>query len=212
MKTFQKTFRGKKVLLATLLLPFLFAVNLHATTFTVSVQNFSFTPSNVNCNVGDTIKWVWVNGTHTTTSTSVPGGAATWGHNIDTSNTSFIYVVTKPGTYNYQCNFHAGMGMIATLNAQPAGISTVNKPALLSYFPNPVHTQLTINLNTSLYAGTMNVIITNIEGQEICRKQLQLAKGNNTYSLDLSSLANGAYVINLSRQDERLEAFAIMKD
>ena len=38
-----------------------------ATTHNVAVSNFQFTPTNLNVAVGDTIKWNWVSGGHTTT-------------------------------------------------------------------------------------------------------------------------------------------------
>src|SRR5689334_21462941 len=78
----------------------------NATTWTVSVQNFSFTGNPTTVAVGDTIIWNWVNGTHNTTSTSVPSGAATWAAPITVSNTSFMYVVNTPGVYEYVCTFH----------------------------------------------------------------------------------------------------------
>ena len=44
----------------------------------IHVGSFYFTPGNLNVNVGDTVRWVWDNGSHTTTSTTIPAGAATW--------------------------------------------------------------------------------------------------------------------------------------
>jgi plastocyanin len=90
------------------LLFFAGAVMANATTQTVNVQNFSFTPSSFSINLGDTVKWVWVNGGHTTSSTTIPAGAAIWDHAINSSpgNTSFVYVPSVSGTYNYRCNIH----------------------------------------------------------------------------------------------------------
>jgi hypothetical protein len=64
--------------------------------------------------VGDTVKWVWASGSHTTTcdpatqaGTSLPAGAATWDEPITSVNTTYEYVVTVAGVYNYWCNPHA---------------------------------------------------------------------------------------------------------
>ena len=81
----------------------------------VTVSNFVFTPSTVNAVVGDTITWTWVNGMHTTTSTSVPVGARTWNKPIDMTHTRFRMRVTVAGTYNYRCNFHFAQGMVGTI-------------------------------------------------------------------------------------------------
>ena len=79
-----------------------------ATTQTVTVQNFSFTPSSFSINLGDTIKWVWMDGVHTTSSTTIPAGAAAWSHDLNSQdgNGEFTYVPSVAGTYNFQCNIH----------------------------------------------------------------------------------------------------------
>ena len=86
-------------------------------THVVSVSNIVFNPNSVNAKVGDTIKFVWSSGTHTTTSTSVPSGAATWDSPMTSTNTTFLYIISKAGTYNYQCSIHASMGMTGTFIA-----------------------------------------------------------------------------------------------
>ncbi|MEO6166922.1 MAG: T9SS type A sorting domain-containing protein [Chitinophagales bacterium] len=80
--------------------------NASATKHIVTVQNFSFSPSSMTINLGDTVNWKWVNGDHTTTSTTLPVGAASWNKSINSSNQSFIYVPAVVGTYNYKCNIH----------------------------------------------------------------------------------------------------------
>jgi plastocyanin len=85
-------------------------------TVTITVSDFQFTPASVSCCVGDTIKWVWSNGSHTTTSVTIPTGAATWDQVMDAGNTIYKYKVTVPGTYNYQCTPHL---MQASFTANP---------------------------------------------------------------------------------------------
>jgi hypothetical protein len=83
--------------------------------------------------VGDIIKWVWVNGSHTTTSTDIPAGAATWDSPMNSASTTFQYEVTAPGVYNYQCTPHAAFGMTAQFTASAlvpvtfSGFKTVNE-------------------------------------------------------------------------------------
>src|SRR5438067_9222862 len=79
----------------------------------ITVSNFQFSPKTVNAKVGDTIMWVWKMGTgHTTTSVTIPAGAATWNKPIDVTHKRFNYVLKVAGTYNYQCNTHFSIGMI----------------------------------------------------------------------------------------------------
>jgi plastocyanin len=80
----------------------------HATIHIIEVQNFEFTPDELfGVMVGDTVRWVWVNGFHTTTSKTIPGGAASWDSPISSSFPSFDYIVEVPGTYEYACTPHS---------------------------------------------------------------------------------------------------------
>lgn len=98
--------------------------NLRSTTHTILVQDFSFSPANLNVSVGDTVKFQWVNGFHTTIcngvfpGTSLPNGAASWNTEISSGNAVFFYRVTTAGTYNYKCEPHApDMGGTFTASA-----------------------------------------------------------------------------------------------
>ncbi|HAP01155.1 MAG TPA: hypothetical protein DCQ93_04445 [Bacteroidetes bacterium] len=100
----------KKFLLPTLLSFSLlfFSKFSEAITQIVNVQNYSFTPSNFTINLGDTVKWNWINGSHTTTALSVPSGATLWNANLNSGSTTFIYVPGQAGSYSYECSFHQG--------------------------------------------------------------------------------------------------------
>lgn len=95
----------KKILLFSLI----FTINLpaSATVHKIKVSNFQFSPKRVNAVAGDTILWVYKIGFHTTTSTTIPVGAAPWDSPMDVNTTRFSYVVNVPGVYNYTCLPHA---------------------------------------------------------------------------------------------------------
>jgi plastocyanin len=116
-----------------------------AVTHTVQVGNYYFNPSSLNVQVGDIVKWVWVVGSHTTTSSSVPAGAATWDEPITSGNQTYSYTVTTAGTYNYVCTPHAGMGMVASFVASSATNTLQVTPA---------------NQNVSAPSGTANFSVT----------------------------------------------------
>jgi plastocyanin len=102
---------------------------LFAAKHTVLTGNYYFNPASLNVAVGDTIRWQWVNGSHTTTSSSIPAGAATWDKLITSSNQVYEYQVTVAGTYNYVCTPHVGMGMIASFVATDPAMLTVLPPS-----------------------------------------------------------------------------------
>jgi plastocyanin len=95
----------------------------------VHVGNFYFNPSSLNVSVGDTVRWQWDAGSHTTTSGVIPAGATNWDQNINSSSQNFEYPVQVAGLYNYVCTLHAAMGMIGTFTASGASPSLSVTPA-----------------------------------------------------------------------------------
>ncbi len=80
----------------------------------VSVANFSYSPAILTIQVGETVAWENSDGTH-----NVNGSQATFPDNPEgffSGNAapapwSFSHTFTMPGTYSYQCDPHAGLGM-----------------------------------------------------------------------------------------------------
>ena len=110
------------------LLVMIFSLSGFSIKWVVSVANFQFTPASLpNVSSGDTIRWEWASGTHTTTSTTIPAGAWTWDQPIDAVNTIYEYKAILVGTYNYYCMHHPSMvasftvtGTTPTLNVTPS--------------------------------------------------------------------------------------------
>lgn len=94
---------------------------------TVTVGNFFFSPATLTVNLGDTIRWVWASGFHTTTSSSVPAGAATWDAPITGPTTFLEYKTTVAGTYNYFCKIHP-VSMTATFTVLAPPFISVLSP------------------------------------------------------------------------------------
>jgi plastocyanin len=79
-------------------------------THTVEVANNVFIPESLNVCPGDTVKWVLTQGTHTTTSTSIPAGATSWDQFMSSTGvTTFTYVPSVSGNYDYYCSIHPTM-------------------------------------------------------------------------------------------------------
>lgn len=110
----------------------LFTLSGYSFTQIVSVKNDVFVPATFTVNIGDTIKWVWSAGSHTTTSLTIPSEAASWNKPINSSSTTFTYVAAKAGKYNFQCNFHAAMGMKGSFTVADCPNVSVNISAASS--------------------------------------------------------------------------------
>jgi plastocyanin len=147
-KSLKKRTSIYKYLLLFFILSIITAVKTNAATYTIKASNYEFDPANLTVSVGDTIVWQWDGGKHTTTSSKIPDGAASWDAELKSSNKTYTYVVTVPGEYSYVCTPHVEMGMIGTItvlsgqkksDTKDKGASDQgdNKPGYDSYFSSP---------------------------------------------------------------------------
>ncbi len=165
------------------------AIGSNAAIFTVMVSDFSFNPASVTAHVGDTVRWVWANGTHTTTSTSVPAGAAGWDAPITSGMNVFSYKVMQAGTYSYVCTPHAP-GMAGVINVQSsASVPNTAPAALFHIVPNAGSGSLHIALSSE---GNTTVSIIDASGRLIKSASYSGAK---TFDLSTAEFANGVYII-----------------
>ncbi|HTB31175.1 MAG TPA: T9SS type A sorting domain-containing protein, partial [Bacteroidia bacterium] len=139
--------------------------------------------------IGDTVEWDWVNGGHTTTSRSglIPAGAATWSNPMNSSSTTFQYVITVAGTYNYWCAIHT-TAMEASFTVTTTAVPYVESfTTLASVFPNPATSQVNFHLNTCAPSNILTVI--DMQGRVVLRKSL-IDVDN---MLDISEWTKGIY-------------------
>lgn len=104
------------------------AISSYATEFTVEVSNFQFSPSSLTITLGDVVRFVWVNGNHTTTSSTIPAGAVAWDNLMNAGNTLFEYTPAVTGLYNYVCTPHEAFGMTGSFTVEAP------VPVVLKYF------------------------------------------------------------------------------
>ena len=197
MSGYQKgTDMNTRILTLAVILVATIATNSFATVYTVTAGaggGMTFTPSSgITMHPGDTIKWVWASGTHTTTSTTIPAGATSWDQPLNSTATIFSYVPTVLGTYNYQCNFHVSSGMIGSFNVvSAAGIAPVNEVnAIFCMYPNPASGSLHMQFNNPGLPVT--VIMTDMNGKEVIRCEYNNLKETE---LNTDKIPNGLYMI-----------------
>jgi len=134
----------KFFLLALLICCFSAAFTQQHKKFIVKVSNFQFQPATVNAKLLDTVVFVWVNGSHTATSTSVPTGANTFNKPINVSHKRFKYALKKTGTYKFRCNIHP-LSMKGTINVTSATLTS----DLSNFDIDDASTNAVLNWNTS---------------------------------------------------------------
>ncbi|HSY77623.1 MAG TPA: T9SS type A sorting domain-containing protein [Bacteroidia bacterium] len=164
----------------------------NATKHVVTVQNFMFTPSSFTATVGDTVEWDWINGGHTTTSTGVPAAAATWSHPMNASNTSFQYVITTAGTYNYWCAIHT-TAMEGSFTVTTTAVPYVESyTTLASVYPNPSTSHVNFHMNTCAPTNVLTVI--DIQGRVVLKETLFDVDN----MVDVSAWTKGVYFYQLN--------------
>ncbi len=88
----------------------------------VTVQNFTFTPADITINVGKTVKWTNNGGFHNINGSQAvyPSNPESFG-NGGASNMAWTFskTFTIAGFYTYQCDPHAGSGMIGHVTVLP---------------------------------------------------------------------------------------------
>ena len=180
-------------IIATVAVILIFTVNALATKHIIHASNFVFTPSSITTvTVGDTIEWEWVEGGHTTTSTTIPSGAAAWDSPLTATNPSFEYKVTVPGTYDYHCTPHATLGMTGSFIASPVGIPTTElQNSFLRIFPNPSTGQVNITWNGNL-SGNEELSVLDISGKAIFTEPMP---ATSEIRLDLTGKNAGIYFV-----------------
>jgi plastocyanin len=91
------------------------------TTHNVAVTNNVFTPSQLPITAGDKVIWTNTQGSHNVngTKTTFSANPESFGNNVG-SGWTYEFTFNTAGTYDYQCDPHAGMGMVGKIVVNPA--------------------------------------------------------------------------------------------
>jgi len=181
-------------------LAFLIHTSASATRYDVEVKEFEFANSPA---VGDTIRWIWVNGSHTTTSTSVPIGAPEWDQVINASNTEYEYVVNAAGVYAYVCTPHS-----ATMAAQFTAVGTTDAAA-----PTALENIFAIKIERNDYVSVtyavaqsapVSIGLYDLTGKLLKNTPTQTqVRGVYDYDMPIHDLKTGMYFVVVQIGNER---------
>jgi plastocyanin len=160
----------------------------------------SYSPSSLTATVGDTIRWEGTFSAHPLSSTTIPTGAADW-HND--AGTTFDYVIAIPGTYNYQCDFHAP-DMVGSFTALLTGLSADQSPLdptsfrLEQNYPNPFNPTTVVRYQVPVASRVM-LSMYDLLGREVAvLVNEQKPAGRYEADVDGTGLASGVYLYRLT--------------
>ena len=93
---------------------------LFATNHNVTTVGNTFSPSNITINQGDTVTWTNGGGSHNVNATlsTYPNNPEGFGNSVSSTSWTLQHIFSIPGTYDYQCDPHTGMGMVGTVVVQ----------------------------------------------------------------------------------------------
>lgn len=185
-----------------LAIAFSMTTSLKATIVTVMQVDNTFDPQNFSVSVGDTIRWVWTSGLHTTTSADIPAGAAAWDSFLMETVPMFEYVVTVPGTYNYVCTPHVNIGMIGSFTATGTlGIADNISTNSLKIYPNPANSRASLSV-VAERTSDASISIYDLLGNQIRRDDITIKQGPNKIELPVTDILPGIYFIELRYDDQ----------
>lgn len=179
------------------------AVSASATTWNINFGGFggsgslAYSPKTMKVAVGDTIIWNGEFKSHPLAIASFPPGAPTFA--TDTEGTSFTYIVTVEGTYQYYCTRHVQYNMTGSFTTTDASVGSSSEPLTqrLEIMPNPTTKMTMIHFDLAT-AAVAKITITSMDGKIMAtplNKYLQA--GGQVIDYDCSGLAAGSYIVTL---------------
>jgi glucose/arabinose dehydrogenase len=123
----------------------------HAATLTVQVGSggyMSFTPTSRSINVGDTIRWNWLSGTHSVRSGTQSQPTDEFSSGVHFPPFTFDHTFNTPGDFVYYCEVHGQImsgaisvaGPSATATATPTATATATATATVAPSPSATPT------------------------------------------------------------------------
>ena len=164
----------------------------HAALHIITVSDNQFTPATLNAECGDTVKWVWESGNHTTWSTSVPAGANSWVEYINSTDTTYSYQVSLAGSYDYTCYFHLMMTGSIVVTC-PNGLASQSDNFSSLVYPNPFENNLTIETPDATL-----ISIYSLTGEKI--KTIILTQGQKKIEINTRDMIPGMYLCSILKE------------
>jgi plastocyanin len=185
-----------------------FAVLGFSKTWTVGNSNFTFSPSNITIQNGDTVKFT-IASIHTVVEVS----ESTWNNNnnnplsggfeLPNGGGTILPAKLTVGTHWYVCGPHASSGMKGKIIVE--GVSGTDTPAsglALSLSPNPSTGKIRLSWSGLHSISDYHIDIMDINGKNVYSAEGTGEHGTTQYTdIDLSGYPEGTYIVRLHNSD-----------
>lgn len=167
----------------------------NVTVLNTPVSNFLFSINNITANNAD-VQF---------TDNSI-NGPTSWSWDFDDGNTSNVqspsHSYTQNGTYDVQLTVTNSCGTTnrtRTILVQGINVEEYTGLEFVNLFPNPGNGNFQLAYG-SLINGNGKLVVTDLSGKTVYAKDIELNIGDNQINLDLSSMANGIYMVSLETE------------
>jgi len=175
------------------------SANLNAqNSYTINTVGNSFSPSSLTIDVGDTVIWNNIAGSHNINANQAtfPNNPEGFGNGVAPAPWSFQWVFTMAGTYDYQCDPHAsGMSGMITVNNSgcPPSFSYTTVDATDAFTTDG---EITVTVDP-LAVGPFDYYLFDISGSII--QGPFMSQASNVYTF--LNLSSGYYELAVNNQD-----------
>lgn len=171
-----------------------------ATNQIITFANYSYSPANGAIKVGDTVTWQGDFAAHPLSTTAIPSGAMAIIHiNI---GTSYMYVVSVPGSYSYQCDSHFGLGMTGSFTVNPiSGVEDVTAKPTLQFKLSNWGGLVMLTDQTETISNSYRVRVANILGEVVYEGDMQCREQGKL--IDLQQSPQGLYLLNITDKNRQ---------
>ena len=173
----------------------------------IVASGMTWSPSTFIVYSGDTVTWVSNSGSHNVNGTTATFSfnPESFGNSVSNSPWTYQHVFTNIGAYDFQCDVHAGSGMMGNFYViSPTYISSETQNNV-TFYPNPTSKQITIELDR-IY-DNISVKLTNING-----KLISINKYGPISKLELEiKEPSGIYFIEVLSSNEQLSMQKVIK-
>ena len=117
------------------------------------------------------------------------------------------------GTYEFELTVTDGKGFVGkdTVSITVALGRLARESSAIKVFPNPVSDEVTLEINTGKSNTALVILITEVSGKTVYRKETVSSSNSVKMQIDMSNLTKGAYVITVLTDGIDKQSFKILK-
>lgn len=194
----------------SILLFSILAISMKATSYTVTISGFAYSPATLTVSVGDIVT-ISASGTHPLAEVSQTtwnaNGTATVSTGFGNKSSDYTFTITSATNIYYVCTNHVSMGMKGMITVSTVGVKEQNDLiSNISMFPNPAKDKFSVKFN-STESGNVTAKLYSVCGQEVesLVANKEFGAGVTTLNFDLqNNIPAGIYFVQLNYNSKKV--------